>query len=98
MSEQRLTTISDAEFDALIEGHIERTTAGKGEVPGEVFFDVLLERIAANAGETVTLEVAIEGDHVVLVASRENADVVVEGNAILVGGRRLVLQPSQRAK
>jgi uncharacterized protein YqfA (UPF0365 family) len=65
---------------------------------GEVFFDVLLERIAANAQETVTLEVAIEGDQVVLVASRENADVVVEGNAILVGGRRLVLQPSQRTK
>lgn len=98
MSEQRLTAISDAEFDALIEGHIERTAAGQSEVPGEVFFDVLLERIAANVGETVTLEVAIEGDQVVLVASGENADVVVEGNAILVGGRRLVLQPSQRAK
>jgi hypothetical protein len=48
--------------DALIEGHIERTAAGEGEMPADVFFDVLLERIATRAGATLMLKIDVTDD------------------------------------
>jgi hypothetical protein len=43
MSQQRFADMSETEFDALIEGHIERTATGAGELLADVFLDVLLE-------------------------------------------------------
>ena len=40
-SDPRLSDLSDAEFDALIEGHIERTASGAGDLPADVFIDLL---------------------------------------------------------
>ncbi len=46
--------MSDAAFDALIDGNIERSAAGNTDMPAEVFVDILLERIAENSGATIT--------------------------------------------
>jgi hypothetical protein len=91
MSQQRFSDMSEAEFDALIEGHIERTAAGESEMPADVFFDVLLERIATRAGATLMLKIDTD-DQLVITPERDSAEVVVQGNEVLIGGHRLVLQ------
>jgi len=55
MSQRRLSTMSEAAFDALVDGHIERAAAGSTDMPADAFVDVLLERIAAKSGTTITL-------------------------------------------
>jgi len=92
MSKQTLAQMSEGEFDALIDRHIERAATGHGEMPTEVFFDLLLERVAARAQEPVNLDVAVVNDHLVITSDREVGDVIVHGNEILVGEHRLVLQ------
>lgn len=92
MSQQTFSEMSEAEFDALIDGFIEREAAGYGEMPAEVFFDLLLERSATKVEETVNLQVAVTDDHLVITPDREAGDVVVHGNEILIGGYRLVFQ------
>lgn len=96
MNQQRLSDMSEEAFDTLIEGHIERTAAGAGDMPADAFFDVLLERIAASATTTVRLNVDVAGDQLVLTPDRDSSDIVVQGNAILIGGRRIVLQLARK--
>jgi hypothetical protein len=62
MRQQRFADMSEAEFDALSDGHIERTEASAGEMPADVFLDVLLERIAARASATLTLNIDVTYD------------------------------------
>jgi|APCry1669188910_1035180.scaffolds.fasta_scaffold07225_5 hypothetical protein len=92
MSEPRLSDMSEAEFDAMIEGHIERTARGDQALPADVFVDLLLERRAASAEAPVTLAIDVHGDHLVITSDDPATDVVVQGNEILIGGRRLVLR------
>jgi len=92
MSPQTFAEISETEFDTLIDGYIKREAAGYGEMPAEIFFDLLLERSAAKTRQLLNLEVAVVDDHLVIIPDRETSDVVVRGNEILVGERRLVFQ------
>ena len=92
MSQQTFAEMSETEFDTLIDGYIDREATGYGEIPAEIFFDLLLERIAARAGETLNLEIVVVEDRLVITPDREASDVVVRGNEILVGEHRLVLQ------
>lgn len=55
MTEPRIAEMSDAAFDAMIEAHIDRMAEGTPELPGDVFLDLLFERIAAHADVSVTL-------------------------------------------
>ena len=98
MSQQRFSDMSETEFDALLEGHIERTAAGESEMPADVFFDVLLERIATRAGATLMLKIDVTDDQLVITPDRDSAEVVVQGNEVLIGGHRLVLQLARRPK
>jgi hypothetical protein len=98
MSQRRLSAMSEAAFDALIEGHIERAAAGSTDMPAGVFVDILLERMAENSGTTITLAVDVAGDHVTITPDRDSGDVVVHGNEILIGGHRLILQPARSTK
>jgi hypothetical protein len=98
MNQQRFSEMSEAEFDALIEGHIERTAAGSGEMPADIFVDVLLERIATRISTTVTLEIDVDDDKLVIIPDRDSTDIVVQGNEVLIGGHRLVLQLARRPK
>jgi hypothetical protein len=92
MSQQTFAKMSDVEFHALIDGYIEREAAGYGEMPADIFLDLLLERSAAKARQPLNLEITVVDDHLVITPDRETGDVIVRGNEILVGECRLVLQ------
>lgn len=49
MSESRLSDMSEAEFDAMIEGHLERMARGDREREADVVVDLLLPRREAPA-------------------------------------------------
>jgi hypothetical protein len=98
MSPQRFVDMNETEFDALINDHIERTAAGASEMPADVFLDVLLERIAARTSATLTLNIDVTDDQLVITPDRDSAEVVVHGNEVLIGGHRLVLQLARHPK
>jgi len=92
MSQQAFAEMSETEFDTLVESYIDREATGYGEMPADIFFDLLLERSLAKARQPLNLEVTVVDDHVVIIPDRETSDVIVRGNEILVGERRLVFQ------
>jgi hypothetical protein len=63
MTKKRFDDLSEAEFGRLVDGYIERTATGYGEMPAEFFLELLVERIAANADETVNLSIDVS-EHV----------------------------------
>ena len=91
---KRFSEMSQAEFDDLVAGYIDRMASGYGEMPAENFLDLLAERIAIKADKTVNLSLEIVGDKLVITPDREVAGGVVRGNEILAGRYRLVLKPS----
>ncbi len=97
-SDQRLSDLSEAEFDALIEGHIARTASGAGDLPADVFVDLLFERVAAQSARPVTLSITVHGDQLEITPDREGSDVLVQGNEVLIGGRRLVLRLAEHTE
>jgi hypothetical protein len=98
MSQERFADMSEAEIDALTEGHIERTASGSGEMPPDVFVDLRLDRITAKTETTLTLAIEVQGDQVVITPDRDSADVVMQGNEVLINGHRLILQLAHRSK
>ena len=52
MTQKRLSEMSEAEFDSLIDSCIDRTSTSYGEIPAEIFLDLLIERIAAKRGNS----------------------------------------------
>lgn len=97
MTKKRFDDMSEAEFDSLVDGYIDRTATGYGEMPAEFFLDLLVERMAAKADETVNLSIDVsEEDDLVITPDRELSDIVIRGNEILVGKRRFVLKLAER--
>jgi len=92
MNPQTFMEMSEAEFDTLIDDYIEREAAAYGEMPAEIFFDLLLERSAAKARQPLNLEITVVDNHLIIVPDRETGDVIVRGNEVLIGERRLVFQ------
>lgn len=99
MTKKQFSEMSEAEFDALVDGYIERTASGYGEVPAEYFLDLLTERMAAKIEETVNLSIDVVGDDddLLITPDRELSDIVIRGNEIWVGNRRLVLKLAERS-
>ena len=98
MTKKQFEDMSEAEFDSLVDGYIERTATGYGEMPAQFFLDLLVERMAAKVDETVNLSIDVsEGDDLVITPDRELGDIVIRGNEILVGKRRFVLKLAERA-
>jgi hypothetical protein len=98
MAKKRFDEMSEAEFGRLVDGYIERTATGYGEMPAEFFLDLLVERMATKAEETVNLSIDVsEDDDLVITPDRELSDIVIRGNEILVGKRRFVLKLVERA-
>lgn len=91
---KRFGEMSQAEFDDLVAGYIDRMAAGYGEMPAEIFLDLLAERIATKADETINLSLEVVGGKLVITPDREVAGVVVRENEIVTGRYRLVLKPS----
>ena len=97
MTEERLEEMDEAEFDALLDGYIERTAGGYGEMPAEHFLALLVERAAGQTEETVHLSIAVdEDDDLTIRPDRELSDIVIRGNEIWVGRRKLVLKLAKR--
>lgn len=92
MSQQTFAQMNATEFVALIDRYIDREAGRFGEMPAETFFDLLLERAEAKARETLNLAIAVHYNRLVITPDREAGDVIISGNEILVGGRRLVFQ------
>jgi hypothetical protein len=92
MSSQTFTDMSNTDFEQLINGYINRAADQADRIPTDLFFDLLLKRIAASSGEAVTLVVAVNNDEVVITPDREVSDLVVRGNEIFIGGRCLVVK------
>jgi hypothetical protein len=63
---------------------IERTTACGVELPADVFFDILLERSAADHCAT-DLQIDVTDDELVITPDHDRAAVVVQRNDVLVG-------------
>jgi hypothetical protein len=74
----------------LIDGYIERSSQGYGEMPASVFFELLFERMSKEATETIELEVEIVDDQLVL--EPPEGAVQVKHNEILIGDRRIVVK------
>ena len=91
---KQLSEMSQAEFDDLVAGYIDRMTSGYGEMPAENFLDLLAERIAIKADKTVNLSLEMVGGKLVITPDREVAGVVVWGNEIVAGRYHLALKPS----
>ena len=84
--------MSQVEFDDMVAGCINRMATGYSEMPAENFLDLLAERIATKAEETVNLSLEMVSGKVVITPDREVAGVVVRGNKIVAGRYRLVLK------
>ena len=79
---KRFGGMSEAEFNSLVDGYIERTAVGYGEMPAEFFLDLLVERMAARVDETVNLSVDLSGeDDLVITPDRELNDIVIVESA-----------------
>jgi hypothetical protein len=97
MTKKRFDEMNEDEFDSLIDGYIERTATGYGEMPAEFFLDLLVERMEAKADETVNLSIDVsEDDDLMITPDRELSDIVIKGNEILVGKRRFVLKLAEQ--
>jgi hypothetical protein len=98
MTQKQLDEMSEAEFDSLIDGYITRTATGYGEMPADIFLDLLMERIADKVDETVNLSIdVIDDDGLVITPDRDLSGIVIRGNEIVVGNRRLVLKLTERS-
>lgn len=93
---KRFGEMSQAEFDDLVEGAIDRMASGYGEMPAGTFLDLLAERIASKADEILNLSLEMVGGKLVITPDWEVAGVVVRGNEILTGRYRLALRPSRQ--
>jgi hypothetical protein len=62
MSQQGLSDMGEAKFDRLIEEYIEGTAAGAGEMPADIFLDLLLKRIRTQTTTTLTLMIDVTND------------------------------------
>ena len=62
MNAQTFADMSETEFDGLIERYIEREANGYAEMPADIFFDLLLERMATQKEETVHLKIGLDPD------------------------------------
>jgi hypothetical protein len=97
MTGKRFEELRETEFETLIDGYIERTASGYGEIPVEHFLTLLTERIAAKTEETVNLSIDVsDDDHLRITPDREWSDIVIRGNEIWVGNRKLVLKLTER--
>ncbi len=93
MSQQTFASMSQTDFEQLIDGYIDRAADEMDMIPVDHFFDLLFHRITANHVQTVTLLVTLDHDQVVITPDHEVGDVEVCGNEIFIAGHRLVLQP-----
>ncbi len=97
MNQEDIETMPEEAFTALIDNYIERTSRSYGEMPASTFFELLFERMSRQVEETINLSVKLVDDHLVIHPQHESEDILVQGNQIFIGNRRLVLNLTRSA-
>lgn len=93
MSEQKINTIDFDQFQSIADNFIERSSYAYGEMPASSFFELLFEKMAERATETIELEGQIINNQLVLHMPIGTETIVqVKNNEILVGDRRIVVK------
>ena len=67
---KRFNEMSQAEFNDLVQGHIDRMASGYGEMPAGAFLDLLAERITTKADETVNLSLEMVDGKLIITPDR----------------------------
>ena len=92
MSDNAPGDMAYEQFEAMIDGYIERSSRESGEMPASAFFALLFEKMAARAQETVKVRGRIVDGQLVLSAPPTEQRVVqVRGNEILVDRWRIIV-------
>jgi hypothetical protein len=92
MTPEQFENLSEAEFGQLVESHITSVAQGGYDLPADIFWDSWVEKLEAEAEETVTLSIDIQGKNgLQILPDREWGDVTVRGNEIFIGRHKLVL-------
>ena len=92
MSDSTPVDMTYEQFEAMIDGYIERSSRESGEMPVPAFFALLFEKMAARAQETVKVQGRIVDGQLVLSAlPTKQRTVQVRGNEILVDRWRIIV-------
>lgn len=92
MSDNTPVDMTYEQFEAMIDGYIERSSRESGEMPASAFFALLFEKMAARAQETVKVQGRIVDGQLVLSAlPTKQRTVRVRGNEILVDRWRIIV-------
>ncbi len=96
MSERRLSTMSDQEFDLLIDQHIERGTQQTDDLEAGIFFDALADFISASVEPNIELNGTWhEGDLILCPSGSIPPEVEVHGNRIVTPDFTFTIQLEQ---
>jgi len=60
MSDNTPADMTYEQFEAMIDGYIERSSRESGEMPASAFFALLFEKMAARAQETVKVHAGLQ--------------------------------------
>ena len=92
MVERDLTEMTAEEFEALIDGYIERSSRRDDEIPAETFLELLFETSVEQVQETIQLTGDIvNGELQFHVPTDREAAIQTRGNQILVGNKLIVV-------
>lgn len=93
MDEKLLTEMSATEFEALLDGYIDRSSEQSAEVPAGAFFELLFAHAAQRATKTVEVEGRVVNGRLVLAAPGAAAPhVYIRENQIVIGDQRVVVK------
>lgn len=96
MSERRLSTMGDQEFDLLIDQHIERGTQQTDDLDAGIFFDALADFISASVEPNIELNGKWhEGDLILCPSGSIPPEVEVHGNRIITPDFTFTIQLEQ---
>lgn len=93
MSDQAITEMNYAAFEALIDNYIDRLAKEGDDMPPSTFFELLFERAARRVTETVEVEGELVNNQLVLrVPVGTESAIQVKGNETLVGNQHIVVK------
>ena len=96
MSQRRLSTMNDQEFDLLIDQYIERGSQQTDDLDAEIFFDALADFISASVEPNIELNGTWhEGDLILSPSGSIPPEVEVHGNRIITPDFTFTIQLQQ---
>ena len=81
------------EFQSVVEGFIDRSSQGSGEMQASSFFELLFAKMTERVTETIEVEGEVVNNRLVLRLPAElESTVQVKNNEILIGGHRIMVK------